>query len=50
MELFSSAAITEFVNRSISFLFARCKKKATMTVQEDLHLLRRLLMRSDTIV
>nr|CAB3464629.1 unnamed protein product [Digitaria exilis] len=50
MELFSSAVITELVNRSISFLFARCKKKTTVTVQEDLHLLRRLLMRSDTIV
>ncbi|CAN6332292.1 unnamed protein product [Urochloa humidicola] len=50
MEMFSSSVIADLVNRSISFLFARCQKQTTATVQEDLQLLRRLLMRSDTIV
>ncbi|CAL4894574.1 unnamed protein product [Urochloa decumbens] len=50
MEMFSSSVIADLVNRSISFLFARCQKQTTATVQEDLRLLRRLLMRSDTIV
>ncbi|KAJ1263782.1 hypothetical protein BS78_09G213200 [Paspalum vaginatum] len=51
MEMFSSAVISELVTTSLSFLFSMCKKKQpTATVQEDLQLLRRLLMRSDTIV
>ncbi|TKW26207.1 hypothetical protein SEVIR_3G171600v4 [Setaria viridis] len=50
MEMFYSSVITELVNSSISFLFAKFKKETTATVQEDLQLLRRLLMRSDTIV
>ncbi|CAN6346071.1 unnamed protein product [Urochloa humidicola] len=50
MEMFSSSVIADLVNRSISFLFSRCQKQTTATVQEDLQLLRRLLMRSDTIV
>ncbi|CAL4902100.1 unnamed protein product [Urochloa decumbens] len=48
--MFSSSVIADLVNRSISFLFSRCQKQTTATVQVDLQLLRRLLMRSDTIV
>ncbi|PVH62087.1 hypothetical protein PAHAL_3G202000 [Panicum hallii] len=50
-EIFSSVVVAELVNRCMSFLFAKCEnKQATATVQEDLQLLRRLLMRGDTIV
>ncbi|PUZ65050.1 hypothetical protein GQ55_3G191900 [Panicum hallii var. hallii] len=50
VEMFSNAVLGELVNRSISSLFAKCEKETAAAAQEDLQLLRRLLMRSATIV
>ena len=51
-EIFSSVVVAELVNRCMSFLFNTKfeNKQAMATVQEDLQLLRRLLMRGNTIV
>ncbi|CAL5033238.1 unnamed protein product [Urochloa decumbens] len=51
MEMFSNAVLGDLVNRSLSFLFAEYEEKQkTATVQEELQQLRRLLLRSGTIV
>ena len=50
-EIFSGVVVADLVNRCMSFLFTKCEnKQVTATVQEGLQLLRRLLMRGDTIV
>jgi len=50
-EIFSGVVVADLVNRCMSFLFTKCEnKQVTATVQEGLQLLRRLLMRVDTIV
>ncbi|XP_062232624.1 disease resistance protein RGA2-like [Phragmites australis] len=50
MEMLSNLVMSELVSRSLSFLFAKCEKQTTATVQEDLQRLRHLLLRSGTIV
>ncbi|XP_062231973.1 disease resistance protein RGA2-like [Phragmites australis] len=50
MEMLSNAVMSELVSRSLSFLFAKCEKQTTATVQEDLQRLHNLLLRSGTIV
>ncbi|KAF8727371.1 hypothetical protein HU200_018973 [Digitaria exilis] len=49
MEPASSAALGEFVRRTVSFLLAKCERPP-VTGQEDLKRLRSLLLRSSTIL
>ncbi|KAJ1263783.1 hypothetical protein BS78_09G213300 [Paspalum vaginatum] len=50
MEMFFNAVLGDLVNRSMSFLFAKCERQATPDAQEGMCRLRHLLLRSGAIV